>query len=572
MHVTFTALALALLAPLGITLSAPALATTVAAPQKTSSRHHDKRFGFKFKAPKGWSSIAMKTDEAWLTAKYVSDKSYFHTDKDTLWTAEHTPELLLIAFIKENMVKKKEADVDETDEDGVTTKVIEINNPYKNYEDFLDRTYSGGGFYVDSKEKKKVGKLEVTIYTVKVEKLSRNGPKRIVTYIYHTDDIDYAMQVEVLEAEYKKLKKTLDRSFKSFEEAARTEGRLPTSGKTDDGFFITIREMSEGTPKEQRSKRVESQKLLQERAVRQLPKDWNSFTKKELLVLNHADDKFAKRVGDHATAMLAWMDKTFPYVGKGSYVRGPIIRICKDQEEESAFGRGVRSGASWWSNGGAEILTHQDDGGFMVGSEMDYVNRRLFSHWFTDRDRDLNSALPDWLRGGLNDYIAGGRAKGKKISFKVDDWDRDEARLAHAQGKSVPPRDLITMTRTQFMATSETTGTSYWNRSSQSAMFVRYLLSPEARKCSQAKALIEDYITALDSIIDDQNKRDNDALKETLGEAETEEEENERAKKRADRWRESEQELMDAIYERVFGDWKQKDWKALEKAYFQFLS
>ncbi|MEM7518256.1 MAG: hypothetical protein AAF368_15200, partial [Planctomycetota bacterium] len=62
--------------------------------------HSDKRFGFKFLPPKGWNSIAMKTDEAWLTAKYVSDKTYFYTDPKTRWTSEHTPELLLIAFIR----------------------------------------------------------------------------------------------------------------------------------------------------------------------------------------------------------------------------------------------------------------------------------------------------------------------------------------------------------------------------------------------------------------------------------------------------------------------------------------
>ena len=86
--------------------------------------------------------------------------------------------------------------------------------------------------------------------------------------------------------------------------------------------------MSEGTPKEQRSKRVESQKLLQERAVRQLPKDWDHFKIKDILILNHTDKKFAKRVGDHAAAMMAWFDKTFPYVAD----RAAAVRRCAEAE------------------------------------------------------------------------------------------------------------------------------------------------------------------------------------------------------------------------------------------------
>lgn len=532
-----------------------------------SSRHTDRRFGYRFLPPKSWSNIAMKTDEAWLTAKYVSDKSYFYTDPDTKWTTEHTPELLLIAFIKENM-KEGKKEITETDEDGVTTKTIEINNPYKDYEDFLDRTYSGGGFYVDSTEEEKVGDVEVTVYTVKVEKLSRNGPKRIVTWIYHTDDIDYAMQIEVLEGEYRKLKRTLDRSFKSFELIDRTEGNLPTSGETDDGVWITIKEMTEGEPKERRTKRMESQKQLHQRAIDQLPEDWDHMREKNLLVLTHTDPKYAKRVAKHAVVFLNWLDKTFSYIGVDEYVRAPIIRICDDQDEEGAFSRGVRSGGGGWYTNGDEIVTHKDESGF-IGYEIGYVNRRLFSHWITERDRELAWALPEWLQNGIYEYVEGARAKGNSLEFRADDWSRDEARLAIAQGNAASPRELIRLTREEYYDSNAAVG--FWDRRHQSVMLVRYLMSPEANRCPQARGLVERYILALGEVITDAKKQENEDLK---GEKppENEEEEAQRAKERAEQWRKREKETMEDIYQRVFGDWSEQDWKSFEKAYFSFVS
>jgi hypothetical protein len=41
------------------------------------------RFGFSFRAPKSWTSVALKTDEAWLASKHLSNKEYFGTDKTT---------------------------------------------------------------------------------------------------------------------------------------------------------------------------------------------------------------------------------------------------------------------------------------------------------------------------------------------------------------------------------------------------------------------------------------------------------------------------------------------------------
>lgn len=553
---------------------APAAPVAALAPALGAGGYHvDKRFGYKFKAPKEWSQIAVKTDEAWLTTKYLSDKKYFYTDELTKYTTDHTPELLCIAFIHENM-NKKSREVDEKTEDGVSTTTITFNNPYKNYEDFLDRTYSGGGFFIDEKKKSKVGDVEVTQYVIKVEKLSRNGPKRIVTWIYHAPDIDFAVQIEVLEDAYPKLKKILKRTFGSFKLVERTEGKLPTSGKTNDGMTITIRDMEKGTPKERRTKRVESEEQLHRRAVERLPEEWEDMKTKGLLVLSHTDKKYAKRVGEHCAAMLKWFDKTFPYIGKTEYVRAPIIRVCKDQEENGAFSRGVNSGGGWWMGTGGEIVTNKGQSGF-TGFEIDNVNRRLFGYWFQERDRDLSSALPEWLGNGLFQYVEGGRAKGSKIDFRVDRYSQTEARLAVGKGTATSPRDLIRMTRDEFSTSAggSQNGETYWSRRTESAMLVRFLISKDSKRCKQAKGLLEEYLSTLNAIINEQDEDDNKTFKdEEEAEPETEEEEEERAKARANRWRQQEKQLMESVFDRVFADWSDSDWKSFESAYFKYLS
>ena len=92
------------LAPGAITAAFPA--------PVAQSLHKDERYGFQFKPPRAWRSIARKTEEAWLVAKYQSDKSYFYTDPAVGYTYEHTPEVLCIAFVHENQEKKTITEVE----------------------------------------------------------------------------------------------------------------------------------------------------------------------------------------------------------------------------------------------------------------------------------------------------------------------------------------------------------------------------------------------------------------------------------------------------------------------------
>jgi len=573
-----------ILVGLALTLALPAAvgaATATTPPDSTSptlatagaqsSTHKDERFGYQFRPPKRWKSIALKSDEMWLTAKFLSDKSYFYTD-ETGWTYEHTPEVMVIAFQHENQRRKK--DVTEEEEDGVKVTTIVINNPYKDYEDFLDRTYAGGGWYVDKKEEAEHGDLKVTQYEVKVEKLARTGPKRIVTWMFHTEDIDYAMQFEFLESEYRAAKKMLERSLKSFEEVERNGELLPKGGKTVGDITFTRKELTAGTPKERRTVRMKSQRDLHDKAIAGLPKDWDHKYYGDVLVLEHEEDKWAKRLGEHLELLLKHIEDTFGYFGEDEYARAPVVRVCDDEEEAAAFNRGVVSGSSGggmsWTYPGSEIVTYKDDAGF-IGYQVEHVNRQLLSLWMQERDEDLASALPEWVSIGVYEYFGGARRDGRKLEFRKDQSDWDAARLAIAQDRNAPLRELMKLTREEFMSNSGGTDyETYMNRRADATMFARWLLSNESRRCKQAKTLLEDYITNLGEVLVEVKEKENDSWANEK-DPDTEEEEEELARARSERWQAREKELMVETYERTFGDWSEKDWASLQKAYEDWL-
>jgi hypothetical protein len=477
--------------------------------------------------------------------------------------------MLCITFIHANQERKKV--VEEDSDDGVTVTTTTISNPYKDYEDFLDRTYAGGGWYVDSKDKGKHGKIEVTRYQVKVEKLARSGPKRIITWIYHAPEIDFVLQTEVLEAEYKKLRSTVEKSLKSFKFIERSGELLPTGASTLGGIRITRRELTEGTPKERRSKRVESQKIKHEKAIKALPKDWDHQYRGKVLVLDHDQDKWAKKLGDHADLLVQWMNKEFVYFGEGEYVRAPILRVCNDIEEEGAFTRGTRTGTRGsytYVAPGSEIVTHKPDTGW-IGGEVDWVNGKLLEQWLLDRNEDAARAMPEWLRIGIVTHVRGARRDGRKLEFRVNEYARAGARLAVSQDRATPPRTIMSQTREEF--SSGGGGSDTYSKSAEAAQLVRFLLSKEGARCKQAKKLLETYVTTLTQVVDEINKKDEGSV--SIGNApKTEEEEDARGKERAERWRQKEQDMVREVFERTFADWTEKDWSSFTKAYFKFIS
>ena len=519
------------------------------------------KIGFKLKPPKGWNMVALKTDEIWLACKYTSDKSYFFHDKTTGRTEQHRPELKVIALIKANLEKKRKVEKHEGEEGDVLR--VTGGAPFKDYDGYLELTMSSG-FFLDDEKNKKIDGIDVDIYTYRVEKLS-GAPRFIHTWIWRTDEIDYAVQMDVLQTEQRKLKKILDRTFKSFGLVERTEAGIDAASS-----WITLKQMNEGSPKERRSMRIKSELALRERATASLPKSWTTQEFGDILVLSKTDKRYTKKVGEHAKALRSWLESTFPYIGKGEYARQPIIRILDSREGLESFGSGARDTNSRTYNptSGIEAYTCKDGEGFQ-GSAIDLLNRSITAQWMADKDRDLISAMPFWLRSGLLYVIAGARADGRKMKFRVD-YDVVNARTYIAQGHGLSIKEILSLTRESMDYSTSASREAADHQITQNYSFCRYLISPEAKKNKLAKKFLETYILTLKEVVADQKSSDKDKYGD-LESPETEEEEEQRAKAKQERNSKRAGETAAMVLDRGFGEWSEKDWVSLEKAFRKWL-
>jgi hypothetical protein len=282
-----------------------------------------------------------------------------------------------------------------------------------------------------------------------------------------------------------------------------------------------------------------------------VPEGWKAEKIGRFLVISHTDGKFVQHVVEQAGAVLDWLDEAFAFVGPGEYVREPILRICKDRDEENAFHKQSFS----WND--IEIVCHQDFGG-VESWESGWVNRRAAQLWFTDRDIDLWLAMPWWLRTGLDEVLSRLRVQRKKVDFRTDHWDRDQMREWGREQKLAAPADLMRMN-------AETYFGDFGQRLTEASCLVHFFVSGEAKKSKVTQGVLESYIQNLRSVMAEIEASAPAAAEDAR--PQTEEEEDRWFKELQKGWKEKERRLLDETWERTFRDWTAKDWKRFDEAY-----
>ncbi|MEZ6016799.1 MAG: hypothetical protein R3F49_16900 [Planctomycetota bacterium] len=522
------------------------------------------RYGFEMRAPKKWTQIPIQTEEEWLAAKFQCDREYLYNNKEIGWSFTHRPEMLVIAFPKAAMKKRgKEVKEEETDE-GTEIVTVSFNNPYRDYDDFLDRTYNSSGFYKADETRDEVDGLVVIKRLYKAEKLSNAGPKHIITWLYQDEDVEYALQTEVMEDVVPKLEKLIESCYRSFGLIKR-DGLLDHAGKTQDQRVFRFRDLNSGEPKERRSRRMESEAEQEQRAIAKLPPEWKHEKKGRVMVLSNADDKWTQRVITHSNNLLKWLDERFGLIGPEEYVRAPIIRICANSEEENSFRRGVDTGGGWsWSTSDAELVTSQDDSGWAISYEVDALNREILDFWLREKNAELQMSMPDWIQDGLYEAIEGARMDGRSPSFRKDFWDLESFREAERNGTLTDPKDLFVMTSADFNDFSGS-ASGFWNRRAECQILVSFLISDDAKRVRQAKDLIETYLTNLIAVLSEAEAEFAGDLRKQLETTEDEEEEAKAVAELRGAMKKRERTILERTFERTFGGWSTRDWDAFTK-------
>ena len=517
----------------------------------SSAAHKDERLGFTIQTPNKWTEVPVGGDDRWMVGKYMSDRTYTWNGGKDDWPREHKPDMQMIAFV-EAAVREKAKLIQKEKRNGRTEWVVAFESPYKDYKDYLTKRYTGGGWFITEEKEDKVGDVPVTCYQIKVEKASWDGPKHLVAWVYHVADVDVAVQFEALEDTWPKLQSEFLRCLRSFKSVARSGEALYEPSTSADRFQWEDEDTL--SPDQRRSRRATLEKAAQDRAVEKLPDGWTSKKMGRFLVLNHADDKFAKRIVEQADAVWRWLDETFEFLGPKEYVRSPILRICKDRAEYDAYCKGQ----DWYSANDLEIATYDDNGG-STSYQYKWVNQNVLRIWLNDRDRGLSLAMPGWIGYGLLNLVENIRLKNGKFSFRKDDWDRDSVREAARGGDATRAKDLFVMS-----------GEKYWQdyvKMQEASQLVDYLAARGGARDKRTKELLPEYMKNLVEVVSEIRKEEETSKGKDEAKPKTEAEEDAMFKKRRQSYKVKEQRILEDTFRRTFGAWSDADWKSFEAAY-----
>lgn len=545
-----------------------------AANEQRGSYVENKRWGFKIRAPKKWKSRMIPLDERWIAGKYFPDyRLRIKNAQNEI--REMRPELWVIAFPHER--EKNRKTVERPDEN---TVIITIRNPYKDYKDFVKReswaSTGAGGWHFAKEETTTQGDHEVDIYEIKVEKLV-DVPLRVVTWVYHCDDVDFAVQLRIPEDHYKANRSVIEGVMKSFREIPRTEP-FPEDEKPT---TVTSGENKRKTIEEVDAERAAAVRARIDREVKNLPKDWRVKRSKHYVVIAPKDKRYNMPVTyvlNFAEEIRKYLEKSFSDLGPSAVPPG-LIRIFPSTADEQAYMQGTRG---WWADEVREItMTYSGETSLL--SEFSWIAGRITDQYFHIKNENLTGSMPGWIRTGIWGHVQWARpSKRKKMVLAPTPHDIREVRTMLAQGTQASLRDLMTIS-----------GEDVQPEHHAQARSVVYWLLGRGNK-GKVKGAVTTYLKALEDIIKDEDKKFEEAekvrreeqMKELAengdpdagkSDEELEKEEDERFRNRRQS-RESFNSGMTSRFEAIrtraqeaaFGHLTDKDWAALDKKWKKF--
>ena len=567
----------ALLLPALLVLAVFSLAggTPAHAGEQHGPYFENKRWGYKVRAPRNWKRRAIKLDEPWIADKFFPDYD-LRARNEAGEFVQHQPDLWIIGF--PHAREEERVQVEKPDEH---TTIITIRNPYKDYPDFVKReswaSTGRGGWYFSKDEEIEHAGSKVHVYEIKVEKLVI-APLRIVTWLYQTEDCDFAVQIRLLEEHYEENKNVIDGVVKSFRTIPRTEpfpeldDSRPRIGDDTEGTR-TIDEID--------AERFEKITRRIEREIEHLPKGWRVDRSKHFVCLTQIDKTHTRYVLNFAEEIRDYLEDHFKELGPAAVPPG-LIRVFTSADDERAYTQGTRG---WWTDEVGEITMTYGAGASILG-EFSWLAGRLTDQYFHIKNENLENSMPGWIRAGIWGHIGWMRpSKRKKMMIVPSPSDVREILLMIKEDKAIPLRELMTMSGEDAEG---------YGHVAQAKSVVYYLLSRGDR--GAVKGGITKYLLSLEEILKEEDekfekaeevrwkadaeaRRQQEEAEGNKTEAEREAEEEERYRQRREHKTEFNENLKAkwaAIRERAqmaaFGHLSATDWEKLDKKWQAFAS
>ena len=552
--------------------------------------HEDERWGYKVRIPDGWITAALSADEEWIASKHLAERE--EQAKKALWFAESRPEMWVIGFPHDRQQERgtrfgkdeKDAKAAESDE----VKAF-FNNPYKDYKDFLrrERWFAEGGYFFSEEKEGEVAGMKVTMYEIKVDKMV-DAPFRMFTWVYHFDDIDFAVQFKVLEDHVRTHEQGFKACLRSFRRIDRKRA-LPGSPTTGTDKVIEHVDETKLTPEERARRRQEKVELQFRREIDALPKGWDHFRSDHYLVLSNASKKYANELVRHAEAVRGYLDETFGNLGI-DVVPPAIIRVFATRPEYAAYAQGTTQ--RYLGTGSRQVLV-------VEGESLQNVNWDVTWQWLDFKNGDLYGNMPDWIRTGLTHHMSYARTAGKSVKFAFDEWDQATLQTLLKNNEAVPLKDLISGAHEKKFEGQDTVvfDEKAFRQMTQAGSVVTYLLT--AGNKGKTKGALAAYLAGLVIALEGAQAEERAALEKTAAEAkeakerrdsedaaksdeareeEDEEEEEKRSAEDEKFWKAMQEAmakkrdiLRDKAFAAGFGHFTDKDWKSVDAAWRRFV-
>ena len=519
----------------------------------------DKTNGYEITIPRKWVRLPTNVEEKWIIGYFKSKKEYVGSAKAGDSLMGHKPYMKIIIF--DAKVIKKWV---ETYKDGDTT-IKTIKHPYRDYKDYVRRNLRGGGYHYSQEDSGTVKKASVDKFEIKLEKLA-NDKMRYIGWVYKGQGVDFAVEFEVLESQYKKLRTQIMATLGSFKFIAATGGR---STKKEDAVLKrrhSSEEWKKLSAKERIGIRKEIDKAREKKMIARLPEGWTVTKSKHFLVLSHSSKRYTKRITDAAETFRTWLEKRYGKV-TDEYAMKAVIRVCKNSEEYRSYHSG--SSETGWNFMNREIVTYNDYSN--VGMNSGSIFWDIYGFYMQDKAPELLFSTPIWLNSGLNSYVYSAVLKGRKLVFQrsVEEF-VDFAELRRSAPKNIKTaREILNLDSVGPVGAA----TRKLHLGSQIATFFHFIEGPGKRlKFLRGKDFIVDYMQAVREVAKEFDMKEGLKIP-GLREAATEEEEETRAARSSARWKEYAKhwkarraEFLAALQKRL-PTWTDDEWKKLEKAY-----
>jgi len=371
-------------------LTLVALGPCAALPAQSYTDPH----GFKIKLPSGWSYLGQGKDLGQNGPVFAASRVYAPKKGGI----PHTPTFRVLFF-------EKGADGQPAESEGLPKRT-----PYRSYADYLARVY-GTGAEETSAEVEKMGAFDGIVSVAEIKR--PGGDLALHAFRLERDGGDLVLEFELLSEQHGKLKRQLDKAFKSLKEAPAEKAPAAPAAPPWDTDYAAWREL----PADERAKK---RKEYGDAWLASRPKiDEKGWTTLEIdddyVVESRADKKFAKRTAEAAKAFREWLDGRFANVSD-EVVMPAAIRIYDDSRELSAL-RQREVNTRPYDPDRREIYYYEDDRFGTSGEGYGVLMRGMLEHYLHDKHPEIVRHIPRWLDFGMSEYFRSSRYKKKKLEF-----------------------------------------------------------------------------------------------------------------------------------------------------------